>query len=49
MMPGKIDHYLSDAHDSLLCARIELKNDPSKWVIVNDLMQKIQAIKGLAK
>jgi hypothetical protein len=43
---NKIDNYLSDAFDSLLCARIELKDDPARWVLVNELMKKIQGIKG---
>ena len=45
MKENKVNNYLSDAFDSLLCARIELKDDPAKWVIINDLMQKVRAIK----
>jgi hypothetical protein len=44
---GRANTYLSDALDSLLCARMELKNDPAKWAVVNELMQKIQAIKAV--
>lgn len=49
MKPDRVSNYLSDALDSLLCARMELKNDPAKWAVVNELMQKIQAVKGVVK
>ena len=47
MKENKVNNYLSDAFDSLLCARIELKGDPARWVVITDLMNKIRGVKEL--